>query len=86
MATPANPNRVRVPKPAPGSFNKERPLERNTLLKNQVDHFRELEKRLLAELQTGIQYEAVKTEGQAAEYIKKMTTILHPRVFRSGGK
>jgi hypothetical protein len=85
MATPST-NHVRVPKPAPGAFNKERPLAGNALLKNQVDHFRELEKRLLAELATGIQYEAVKTEGQAADYIKKMTTILHPRAFRSGGK
>jgi hypothetical protein len=85
MATPST-NRVLVPKPARTSFNKERPLVRNTLLKNQVDHFRELEKRLLAELATGIQYDAVKTEGQAAEYIKKMTTILHPQAFRSGGK
>jgi hypothetical protein len=86
MATPSHPNHVRVPKPARKSFNKERPLERNTLLKNQIDHFHELEKRLLAELHTGIQYEAVATEGQAAEYIRKMTTILHPKAFRSGGK
>ncbi len=86
MATPANPNRVQVPKPARKSFNKERPLERNTLLKNQVDHFHELEKRLLAELLTGIQFAAVTTEGQAAEYIRKMTTILRPQVFKSGGK
>ena len=86
MATPANPNHVRVPKPAHTSFNKARLLKSNTLLKNQVDHFHELEGRLLAELQTGIQYEAVVTEGDAAEYIRKMTTILHPRVFRSGGK
>jgi hypothetical protein len=86
MASPSNPLHVRVPRPSSKSFNKQRPLERNTLLKNQVDHFRELEKRLLKELQTGIQYEAVATEGQAAEYIKKMTTILHPQAFRSGGK
>jgi hypothetical protein len=86
MATPSNPNFVRVPKPASGSFNKERPLKGNALLKNQVDHFHELEKRLLADLQTGIQYETVSTEGQAAEYIRKMTTILHPRVFRSTAK
>lgn len=86
MATPSNLNLVRVPKPARKSFNKERPLQRNTLLKNQVEHFHELEKRLVAELQTGIRFEEVATEGQAAEYIRKMTTILHPRVFRSGGK
>ena len=86
MASPSNPNRVRVPKPAHTSFNKTRPLAGNTLLKTQVDHFRELENKLLAELQTGIQYEAVSTEGQAAEYIRKMTAILHPKVFRSAGK
>lgn len=86
MATPSNPNLVHVPRPAQKSFNKERSLDGNALLKNQVDHFRELEKRLLAELQTGIQYQDVKTEGQAAAYIKKMTEILHHRVFRSAGK
>jgi hypothetical protein len=85
MATPAT-TRVRVPRPAPGSFNKARPLEGNTLLRNQVDHFHELEKRLRSELRRGIQYRTVATEGQAAAYIKKMHTILQPMAFRSGGK
>ncbi len=86
MATPSNPNRVHVPKPAKRSFNKERQLEGNALLRNQVNHFHELERRLRAELETGIQYQDVKTEGQAAAYIKKMTEILHHRVFRSAGQ
>jgi len=55
-------------------------------LKNQVDHFHSMEKKLLADLETGIQYQDVKTEGQAAAYIRKVTEILHHRVFRSAGK
>ena len=86
MATPSNPNRIHVPKPAQKSFNKERRLDGNALLKNQVDHFHSMEKKLLADLETGIQYQDVKTEGQAAAYIRKMTEILHHRVFRSAGK
>lgn len=85
MATPSNPNHVRVPKPSRKSFNKARALAGNTLLQNQVHHFHELEKRLRADLDAGIQYGAVKTEGDAAAYIKKMTEILHHR-FRSAAQ
>ena len=42
MAEPSNV--IRVPKPSRGSFNMERPLEKNSLLMNQVKHFLALEK------------------------------------------
>ncbi len=71
-------NRVRVPKPSKASFDRERPLEKNTLLLNQVKHLHELEKALRRRLDSGIRYEDVKTEGQAAEYIRRITCILHP--------
>ena len=64
---------IPVPQPAPGSFNKDRPLMKNTLLLNQVMHFQKVERERM-------------TEGQASEYIQRMTAILHPQVGKAGGK
>ncbi len=79
-------NHVRVPKPSPDSFNKNRPVTKNALLENQIKHFHELEMRLLEQLQTGIRFDDVRTEGDAAEYIRRMTSILHPHLATSAGK
>ena len=84
MATPSNV--VKVPKPNPKSFDKHRLLEKNTLIKNQVLHFREIEKTLPPEQQSGMKFEDIKTEGQAAEYIAKLTTFLHGKPLTAGGK
>lgn len=79
-------NHVRVPKPSANSFNKDRPISKNALLENQVKHFHELEKTLLEQLQTGIRFEDVRTEGDAAEYIRRMTAILHPHLAAGAEK
>jgi len=79
-------NHIRVPKPASSSFNKHRPVSNNKLLENQVKHFHELEINLLKQLQTGIRFEEIRTEGDAAEYIKRMTAILHPHLAEGAGK
>ncbi len=71
-------NIVRVPKPAFGSFNSKRPLDSNALLRNQVAHFREVEKTLPPDLQSGIDSASITTEGEAGEYIRKITAVLHP--------
>jgi hypothetical protein len=84
MASPSNV--VRVPKPSKGSFNPNRLLGGNTLLLNQIQHFRALELKLPKEQQTGMDFSKVLTEGQAGEYIRKMTKILHPQVKEAGGK
>ena len=73
-------NPIRVPKPSPKSFNKQRPLSKNALLQNQVKHVRELEENLLRQLQAGIRFEDVRTEGDAAEYIRRVTAILQPHL------
>ena len=73
----AEPPVIRVPKPARSSYQPHRLLGKNTLLKNQVKHFHELEKRLPPEQQTGIALESIQTEGHAAEYIRRMTEKLH---------
>ncbi len=81
MATPSNV--ILVPKPSRSSYNPHRPLEKNTLLKHQVRHFRRLEEKMPPEQQTGIPFNTIKTEGQAADYVRKMTAILHPQVFKA---
>jgi hypothetical protein len=71
-------NVIHVPQPPQSSFNRHRLLERNLLLKKQVEHFRHVEAGLPLDQQTGIDPQSVRTEGQAGEYIRKMTAILHP--------
>jgi len=71
-------NQVRVPKPSKKSFNPDRPVEKNALLQNQVRHARELELEYHRRLDSGIRFEDVRTEGQAAEYIKRITYLVHP--------
>ena len=82
----AEPSNVSVPKPSRASFNMNRLLEKNSLLRNQVNHFLELEKSLPPEKRTGTDPKSITTEGRAAEYIRKITDILHPRTAKSGGR
>jgi hypothetical protein len=84
MTSPSNV--IRVPKPPKAAFNPKRLLAKNTLLLNQVAHFRMMELELPPEKQTGMDFEAILTEGQASEYIRKMTHTLHVKVKKSGGK
>lgn len=81
MATPSN--RILVPQVPASSYNPDRPLVKNTLLHSQVRHFRAVEKARPA-LQSGVDFESIQTERQAAEYIRKMTALLHPRVLKAG--
>ncbi len=75
-------NVIKVPKPGKTAYNPGRPLEKNLLIHAQVRHFKEAEAQLPAEQQTGIDLSAIKTEGQASHYIRKVTRALH----ESGGK
>lgn len=80
----ASPPVIRVPKPA-GEYNPNRPLSKNTLLLSQVKHFYQAEQELPVEERTGISPEAILTEGQAAEYIRKVTAKLHIQTGKAGG-
>jgi hypothetical protein len=80
MAAPSN--LVHVPKPSRKAYNPNRPLERNLLIKSQVEHFAEADRHLPPEYQTGIDVSTVKTEGQAAEYVKQVTAAIH----KTGGR
>jgi|CZKN01.1.fsa_nt_gi hypothetical protein len=73
----AQPPVIRVPKPARSSYQPNRPLSKSSLLQSQVKHFRDLEKDLPPERQTGIPIDSITTEGQAAEYIRRMTVQFH---------
>jgi hypothetical protein len=67
---------IKVPKPQEGSFNKNRPV--SALLKGQILHLHEVERKFPPSQHSGIYINAIKTEGDAAAYIKKVTARLHP--------
>jgi hypothetical protein len=76
MATPAYV--VQVPKPAAGSFNKNRPA--GQLLVAQTRHAREA---LIKHLEgvskvLAVDISSLKTEGDVSEYLARATAILHP--------
>lgn len=66
---------IKVPKPPASALNKDRPI--SSLLKTQLLHVQKAEFRLPARAQTNIYINAIKTEGEAAEYIRQVTTNLH---------
>jgi hypothetical protein len=68
----SEPEKIRIPRPARGAFNQNRPVPNH--LKTQVEHLAEALKKQLVELD--YQRRSIKTEGEAAAYIKKMTATL----------
>jgi len=67
---------IHVPRPK-NAYNPDRPI--GSLLKAQVEHLREAESKLPLryrhEIETYIK--AIKTEGEAAAYIRKVTEAIH---------
>jgi hypothetical protein len=49
----------------------------SSLSKMQIEHFHEAEKRLPARYHSGIYVSAIKTEGEAANYIRHVTEAIH---------
>ena len=72
---------IAVPKPGRSAYNPKRPLRSNALVAASVEHFAEADKHLPAELRTGVDPASVRTEGEAADYIRKVTEAIH----KSGG-
>jgi hypothetical protein len=66
---------IRVPTPPKSAMKPNRPV--NTLLRNQIQHLQEAEFRLPVKQQTNVYINAIKTEGEAAEYIRRVTEALH---------
>lgn len=65
---------IQVPKPPKNAIDKGRRV--SGLLQNQLRHLQEAEFRLPAKMQTNIYINAIKTEGEAADYIGKVTKAL----------
>src|SRR5437660_8966615 len=66
---------IKVPRPPKGSFNKDRRI--SDLLRSQLRHLHEAEQTLPHHHRSGRDIEAIVTEGEAAEYIRKVTARLH---------
>jgi hypothetical protein len=49
----------------------------NALLQAQMQHLQDAELKLPARLQTNIYVNAIKTEGEAGEYIRRVTEAIH---------
>ena len=73
---------ISVPKPGRSAYNPKRPLRSNALVAAAVEHFAEADKGLPTSLRTGVDATSIKTEGDAAEYIRKVTEAIH----KSGGR
>ncbi len=65
---------IPVPKPPSSAMNTNRPLSK--LLRNQIEHLQEAEFRLPIKQQTNIYINAIKTEGEAADYIRRVTSAI----------
>lgn len=65
---------IQVPKPPKSAWNPDRPI--STLLKSQVEHLSEAESKLPHQYKSQIYVNAIKTEGEAAEYIQKVTEAI----------
>jgi len=67
---------IHVPRPnVKSAKDPYRPV--NALLKAQVRHLHEAERNLPLRHRTDIYINAIKTEGEAAEYIRQVTTAIH---------
>src|ERR1700722_20022511 len=65
--------RIHVPRPK-SAFNPNRPV--SGLLKAQTEYLHEAEKRLPLRYQSGIYINAIRTEGEAAKYIRHVTEAI----------
>ena len=74
---------VPIPKRPHAAFNPNRPV--SSLLKTQILHLREAEKKFPPQCHSNIYINAIKTEGEAAEYIRRVTTTLH-QLHREGDR
>jgi hypothetical protein len=67
--------KIVLPKLPDSAWNKERPV--SGLLRTQILHLHEAERRLPLKHHTDIYINAIKTEGEAAEYIRAVTEAIH---------
>jgi len=66
---------IHVPKPPKNAYDPNRPM--GSLLKSQIDHLREAESKLPLRYRSEVYVKAVRTEGEAAQYIREVTEAIH---------
>ncbi|SRR5258706_2032488 len=66
---------IPVPRPRASAIDQDRPV--NALLQSQIQHLRDAEKNLPLRYQTQIYVNAIRTEGEAAKYIRAVTEAIH---------
>jgi hypothetical protein len=66
---------IQVPRPPKSAHDPGRPL--TSLLKSQVEHLHEAERRLPLRYRTETYANAIRTEGEAASYIRDVTEAIH---------
>jgi ArsR family metal-binding transcriptional regulator len=65
---------VHVPRPPKRAMNPDRPV--SALLKTQIEHLHDAERRLPLHYRSEIYINAIKTEGEAASYISAVTQAI----------
>jgi hypothetical protein len=66
---------IRVPKPPKSAYDPDRPA--SSLLKSQAEHLREAESKLPLRYRSELYVKAIKTEAEAARYIRDVTVAIH---------
>lgn len=66
---------ISVPKPPKSAYNPDRPV--GSLLKSQVDHLRQAESKLPLRYRSDVYVNAIRTEAEAAQYIRDVTEAIH---------
>lgn len=66
---------IHVPRPPKNAYDPDRPV--TSLLKSQVEHLRKAESELPLRYRSEIYIHAIKTEGEAARYIREVTEAIH---------
>ena len=66
---------IPVPKPPKSAYNPDRPM--SSLLKSQIEHLREAEGKLPLKYRSEWYIKAIRTESEAAKYIRDVTEAIH---------
>jgi hypothetical protein len=66
---------IKVPRPKRIAMDPRRPV--NALLQAQIEHLQHAERRLPLSYRSKIYTHAIRTEGEAAEYIRDVTEAIH---------
>ena len=66
---------IKVPKPPQSAYDPNRPI--SALLKMQVEHLFEAERKLPTRYRSEVYINAIRTEGEAANYIRVVTEAIH---------